>query len=201
MRTRYDWSAAAHDPASPRLGPEDGGRSRAYQQAVPLDAGTRRARLQPARSARRPPEAIGCSLADLAGQRTRFNWTRMNRLATRWLPPARVRHPFPNVRFDATTRRQEPSALAAHAGICAGGRPQGRSLPRTPRPGGEGVAGSHPVVPTGETAGHAAWVSDKGPGSRSDVATGVATCVRFEGTARSPRRVARSLRDTSTGAG
>ena len=26
--------------------------------------------------------------------------------------------------------RQEPSALAAHAGICAGGRPQGRSLPR-----------------------------------------------------------------------
>ena len=131
MRTRYDWSAAAHDPASLRLGPEDSGRSRGYQQAVPLDAGTRRARLQPARSARRPPEAIGCSLADLAGQRTRFNWTRMNRLATRWLPPARVRHPFPNVRFDATTRRQEPSALAAHAGICAGGRPQGRSLPRS----------------------------------------------------------------------
>ncbi|MCA1675520.1 MAG: group II intron reverse transcriptase/maturase, partial [Actinobacteria bacterium] len=28
-------------------------------------------------------------------QRTRLNWTRMNRLATRWLPPARVRHPFP----------------------------------------------------------------------------------------------------------
>jgi len=27
--------------------------------------------------------------------------------------------------------RQEPSALAAHAGICAGGRPQGRSLPRS----------------------------------------------------------------------
>ena len=26
--------------------------------------------------------------------------------------------------------RQEPSALAAHAGICAGGRPQGRSLPQ-----------------------------------------------------------------------
>ena len=27
--------------------------------------------------------------------------------------------------------RQEPSALTVHAGICAGGRPQGRSLPRT----------------------------------------------------------------------
>ena len=35
-------------------------------------------------------------------QRTRLNWTRMNRLATRWLPPARVR---PNVRF----RRHHPS--------------------------------------------------------------------------------------------
>src|ERR1017187_1341861 len=32
-----------------------------------------------------------------------------------------VRRPYP---------RQEPSALAVHAGICAGGRPQGRSLPR-----------------------------------------------------------------------
>src|SRR5512132_615988 len=26
--------------------------------------------------------------------------------------------------------RQEPSAVVPHAGICAGGRPQGRSLPR-----------------------------------------------------------------------
>jgi len=32
-----------------------------------------------------------------------------------------IRRPHPS---------QEPSALAAHAGICAGGRPQGRSLPR-----------------------------------------------------------------------
>ena len=29
--------------------------------------------------------------------------------------------------------RQEPSAVVPHAGICAGGRPQGRSLPRPPR--------------------------------------------------------------------
>src|SRR5439155_26945795 len=28
--------------------------------------------------------------------------------------------------------RQEPSAVVPHAGICAGGRPQGRSLPRLP---------------------------------------------------------------------
>ena len=41
-------------------------------------------------------------------QRTRLNWTRMNRLANRWLPPARVRHPFPEVRFAATTRGRSP---------------------------------------------------------------------------------------------
>lgn len=41
-------------------------------------------------------------------QRNRLNWTRMNRLATRWLPPARVKHPFPNVRFDARTRGRSP---------------------------------------------------------------------------------------------
>lgn len=36
-------------------------------------------------------------------QRTRINWKRMNRLANRWLPPARVMHPFPEVRFAART--------------------------------------------------------------------------------------------------
>jgi len=37
-----------------------------------------------------------------------FNWERMNRIATRWLPPARVQHPFPKVRFDARTRGRSP---------------------------------------------------------------------------------------------
>ncbi len=41
-------------------------------------------------------------------QRTRLSWTRMNRLATRWIPPARVTHPYPNVRFDARTRGRSP---------------------------------------------------------------------------------------------
>jgi len=36
-------------------------------------------------------------------QRTRLNWTRMDRLASRWLPPARVVHPYPEARFDART--------------------------------------------------------------------------------------------------
>jgi RNA-directed DNA polymerase len=38
-------------------------------------------------------------------QKTRINWTRMNRIATRWLPPARVMHPFPEARFAATHPR------------------------------------------------------------------------------------------------
>jgi hypothetical protein len=41
-------------------------------------------------------------------QRTRLNWDRMNRLAKRWLPPARVKHPFPEVRFNARTRGRSP---------------------------------------------------------------------------------------------
>ena len=41
-------------------------------------------------------------------QRTRINWERMNRIAKRWLPPARVKHPFPNVRFDARTQGRSP---------------------------------------------------------------------------------------------
>jgi hypothetical protein len=36
-------------------------------------------------------------------QRSRINWERMNRLANRWLPPARVMHPFPEMRFAART--------------------------------------------------------------------------------------------------
>jgi group II intron reverse transcriptase/maturase len=32
-------------------------------------------------------------------QRTRISWARMNRLATRWLPPAKVMHPFPDTRL------------------------------------------------------------------------------------------------------
>ena len=41
-------------------------------------------------------------------QRHRLNWTRMNRLSVRWLPPARIMHPWPDARFDATTRGRSP---------------------------------------------------------------------------------------------
>jgi group II intron reverse transcriptase/maturase len=38
-------------------------------------------------------------------QKTRTTWTRMHRIQTRWLPPARVMHPFPEARFAATHPR------------------------------------------------------------------------------------------------
>ncbi len=41
-------------------------------------------------------------------QRTRLNWERMNRLATRWLPTVRITHPWPSVRFDVRTRGRSP---------------------------------------------------------------------------------------------
>jgi RNA-directed DNA polymerase len=41
-------------------------------------------------------------------QRTTVNWARMSRIETRWLPRARVMHPYPNVRFDARTQGRSP---------------------------------------------------------------------------------------------
>ena len=41
-------------------------------------------------------------------QRTNLGWKRMNRIATRWLPPARVMHPWPDARFAARTQGRSP---------------------------------------------------------------------------------------------
>ena len=38
-------------------------------------------------------------------QKSRINWTRMNRIVTRWLPPVRMMHPFPEARFAVTHPR------------------------------------------------------------------------------------------------
>ena len=56
-------------------------------------------------------------------QRHRMTWERIGRLADRWLPPPRILHPWPNNPLCRHHPRQEPSALAAPAGICAGGSP------------------------------------------------------------------------------
>jgi group II intron reverse transcriptase/maturase len=44
-------------------------------------------------------------------QRDRLDWEGMNHLATRWLPPARVQHPYPEKRFDARTKTQGRSPV------------------------------------------------------------------------------------------
>ena len=41
-------------------------------------------------------------------QRTSLNWQRMHRLTARWLPPAKIMHPWPDARFDAWTRGRSP---------------------------------------------------------------------------------------------
>lgn len=41
-------------------------------------------------------------------ERTRVRWDRMRRLIDRWLPPARVCHPYPSVRFVARTQGRSP---------------------------------------------------------------------------------------------
>jgi len=41
-------------------------------------------------------------------QRNRLTWIRMRRIATRWLPPARIQHPFPAVRFDVRIQGRSP---------------------------------------------------------------------------------------------
>jgi hypothetical protein len=87
----------------------------------------RRARQQ--RGAVRLPPPGGATVAAFASRRSQrayVTWERMDRIAARWLPPARILHPWPEARFDATTPRQKPSELDAHAGICAGGCPKAR---------------------------------------------------------------------------
>ena len=61
-----------------------------------------------------------CSLRRRS-QRHNMPWDRMNRVVNAWLPPAVISHPWPSQRFDVKHPRQEPSALAAQARICAGG--------------------------------------------------------------------------------
>jgi RNA-directed DNA polymerase len=54
-------------------------------------------------------------------QRDRTTWRRIGALARRWLPPPRIRHPWPTARFAVTHPRWEPGARMGLAGFCAGG--------------------------------------------------------------------------------
>jgi hypothetical protein len=53
------------------------------------------------------------------GQRHRITRKRLREHARRWLPAARITRPWPEKRLTPSPRH-EPSALDAHAGICAG---------------------------------------------------------------------------------
>jgi RNA-directed DNA polymerase len=57
-------------------------------------------------------------------QRERFTWKRMWKLASDWLPPPHIRHPWPNQRFAVTHPRWEPYAGKPHVRFCAGGAQQ-----------------------------------------------------------------------------
>jgi RNA-directed DNA polymerase len=54
-------------------------------------------------------------------QKDGMTWRRMTRLAADWLPPARILHPWPTVRFAVTHPRREPYARIGHVRFCAGG--------------------------------------------------------------------------------
>jgi group II intron reverse transcriptase/maturase len=49
-----------------------------------------------------------CRALRRRSQRHRLTWARMHRLMARWLPQPRIRHPYPEVRFMATTRGRSP---------------------------------------------------------------------------------------------
>jgi group II intron reverse transcriptase/maturase len=54
-------------------------------------------------------------------QKDRTSLEAVRRLASLWLPPPRIRHPWPNQRFAVKHPRWEPSAGIPLARICAGG--------------------------------------------------------------------------------
>jgi group II intron reverse transcriptase/maturase len=63
-------------------------------------------------------------------QRARWTNDQRTRFDERFpLPPPRIMHPYPTVRFSSVDRRWEPGAGNPHAGFCTGGGPKGPSLP------------------------------------------------------------------------
>lgn len=51
---------------------------------------------------------IWCRTLRRRSQKHRMPWERMKRYLTRWLPPARICHPYPDQRFDVRTRGKSP---------------------------------------------------------------------------------------------
>jgi group II intron reverse transcriptase/maturase len=55
------------------------------------------------------------------GQKGAINWQTMRAIAERWLPRARILHPWPSERFAVTHPRWEPYAGKPQVRVCAGG--------------------------------------------------------------------------------
>src|SRR5437763_15679487 len=52
-------------------------------------------------------------------QRSRNTWELFERIAEQWLPIAKILHPYPHMRFDATHLREVPDALlTASPALC-----------------------------------------------------------------------------------
>jgi hypothetical protein len=72
-------------------------------------------------------------------QKSQLPWTRMNRIVTRWLPPTRTLHPFPEVRFAARLPKARAQCGSPARWDLRGG-PPARAVPTatqfsTPAPG------------------------------------------------------------------
>src|ERR1700730_3625518 len=57
-------------------------------------------------------------------QKDRMSLPKINRVKDRWLPPPRILHPWPELRFAVTHPRWEPYARIGHVRFCAGGAQQ-----------------------------------------------------------------------------
>jgi group II intron reverse transcriptase/maturase len=66
-------------------------------------------------------EALWLRTLRARSQKDRVTWVHMQRLAIAFLPPPRIRHPWPDTRFLVTHPRWEPSARIGPARFCAGG--------------------------------------------------------------------------------
>jgi hypothetical protein len=132
--------------------PAAGRRSMVVRQGATTTAGRSETSACPA-AGRRCPTVQVCPLWSLPA---RSGTVQTNRLAKRWLPPARVKHPFPNVRFNARTQGKSP-VLMLRTDLVVGPRPRlipghrHRDHPRSPRPG-------PPTSPAAPTPSSASWL-------------------------------------------
>jgi hypothetical protein len=80
-------------------------------------------------------------------QRNRLDWKRMNRLVVRWLPRARIMHPWPDDRFDARTKAGAQCASSARWDLRGG--PPATAVPTAIRQGAHRISAPLQEEPLG----------------------------------------------------